>query len=50
MPEPPVILAVVQLVAFGGGFFYYAGKQNAVQRQLTTIVEDHEQRLRDGGL
>ena len=50
MPEPPVVLAIAQLVAFGGGLIYYAGKQNAVQRQLTKIVEDHEQRLRDGGL
>jgi uncharacterized protein YneF (UPF0154 family) len=50
MPEAPILLAVVQLVTFIGGGFYLAGKFSTTQKQLATIVKDHEQRLRDGGL
>lgn len=43
---PTVSVELVALVLAAGGLFYYGGQLQTVVRQLRSIAEDHEGRLR----
>lgn len=46
MPEPQVLLALAQFVAFFGGGFYFVGRVTKTQEVLGVIAKDHEDRVR----
>ena len=46
MPEPQVLIAAAQFVAFFGGGFYFVGRMTKTQETLGEIAKDHESRIR----
>lgn len=49
-PSVEQTVLLIQAIAMVGGGFYFTGQVVANLRELRRIAEDHENRLRDGGL